>query len=179
MTFRPTGWEYSKAYRDRVEQPGGAHATEKEAAARETAAGIDEARPASQVRPDDGARPVDEPRPADEAGGGGGVWAGLPRPWVENEGRTRSYGVPYSEHSSWDELQARDAPQHNPASHHAPREHSAACTPARLPPTHARPCLHPARPACARPKPTIDCTLTRWLAHTHPRPSLLALFPII
>jgi hypothetical protein len=51
------------------------------------------------------------------------AWAVLPGPSLENEGRARSYSVPFSEHSSWRELQARPAvypspPLPPPSPHH-------------------------------------------------------------
>eukprot|EP00966_Prymnesium_polylepis_P215118 4982084-Prymnesium_polylepis.1 len=55
VTFRPTGWTYTKAMR---------------------------------------------------SGDGDGGDALAPRVWAENDGTTRMYGVPYSEHSSYTELQA-------------------------------------------------------------------------
>ena len=109
--FRPTGWSYtrskvmpSKATLDPLDGGNPLGKVKGEPPVKEEAVG------AVAVKPEPGEAAV----VAVEANDVGGASSALAeaaaelaaayKPWVENDGRTRSYSVPYSEHSSFVEL---------------------------------------------------------------------------
>ena len=94
VSFRPTGWSYrSSATRRGGGQPD--EPTSSRDAPRETVS------PPSRERVSEDADASD-----DEHERVGAASASSYAPWVENDGATRAYSVPYSEHSSFDELVA-------------------------------------------------------------------------
>ena len=100
VSFRPTGWSYRGSSKTNRETGGGkdANASMMATSSRERFVGSPSA---PRAVADDAADASD-----DEHERVGAASASSYAPWVENDGATRAYAVPYSEHSSFDELTA-------------------------------------------------------------------------
>ena len=83
VMLRPTGWSYTRAL------------------------AVNSATGPAAVDSDDATPDIGDGRDGGDGGDSRSCLAcGLPRVWAENDGTTRVYGVPYSEHSSYTELHA-------------------------------------------------------------------------